>query len=360
MFSMWHASCYNARMILRQLFDKESSTYTYLLADEGSGKALLIDPVRENIERDLTLVAELGVSLCWVLETHVHADHVTGASALRARTGARTAASAVGAPCVDRALTDRDVIELGALLVEARTTPGHTDDGVSYVVPGYVFTGDTLLIRSCGRTDFQNGNPAELYRSIMQVLFSLPDATIVFPGHDYRGHTSSTIGEERRRNSRIAGKTEAEFVALMNSLDLPRPVKLDMAVAANRACGEASSPDIYDRSALNVGGWRDSGAEAVRFALGSTRVVDVREPAEWTAELGHIAEAELIPLTQVAERAESWNKSETLILVCRSGNRSGKAAAALQLRGFTRLINMTGGMLGWQAAKLPVVGKTSL
>jgi sulfur dioxygenase len=347
-------------MIIRQLFDKESSTYTYLLADEGSGSALLIDPVRENVERDLTLVADLGFSLRWVLETHVHADHVTGASALRALTGARTAASAVGAPCVDRALGDGDIIELGALQVRACATPGHSDDGVSYVVSGYVFTGDTLLIRSCGRTDFQNGNAAVLYRSITQVLFSLPDETIVLPAHDYRGHTSSTIGEERRKNSRVAGKTEAEFVALMNTLDLPRPAKLEMAVAANRACGEESSArDIYDRSALNVGGWRDAGADEVSYAVGSTRVVDVREPAEWTAELGHIAEAELIPLALVPERSDAWNKNETLVLVCRSGNRSGRAAAALQLRGFTRLINMTGGMLAWNTGKFPVAGKTS-
>ena len=224
-------------MILRQLFDKESSTYTYLVADPATRQAALIDPVLEQVDRDLALVAELGVSLTWVLETHVHADHVTAAGILRERTGAKTAASAVGAPCVDRALKDGDVVELGDVRITALETPGHTDDGLSFTVGDHVLTGDTLLVRGCGRADFQNGSPEALYESITKVLFALPDETVVLPGHDYKGFTASTIGEEKRHNPRVAGRTKEEFAAIMNALGLPKPKKIDVAVPANRACG---------------------------------------------------------------------------------------------------------------------------
>lgn len=229
-----------AGMFLRQLFDPESSTYTYLIADPATGQAALIDPVAEQVERDLTLIGELGFTLAWVLDTHVHADHVTAAGLLRARTGARTAASAAGAPCVDRGLHDGDVIAVGGLAVEAIATPGHTDDSLSFRAGDVVFTGDALLIRGCGRADFQNGDPAVLYASITTRLFALPDATTVYPGHDYHGRTASTIGEERRWNPRVAGKSREQFVALMNALGLPPPKKLATAVPANRACGQAS------------------------------------------------------------------------------------------------------------------------
>ncbi len=227
-------------MFVRQLFDLESSTYTYLVADRAAGVAALIDPVAEQVERDLTIIAELGLTLTHILDTHVHADHVTAAGLLRARTGARTYASAAGAPCVDVGLHDGDEITLGAVTLTARTTPGHTDDSLTFVGPGVACTGDTLLIRGCGRADFQNGDPAVLYASITERLFALPDATVVYPGHDYQGRTASSIGEERRWNPRLAGKSKDEFVVLMNALGLPPPKKLATAVPANRACGQAS------------------------------------------------------------------------------------------------------------------------
>jgi glyoxylase-like metal-dependent hydrolase (beta-lactamase superfamily II) len=226
-------------MLLRQLFDPESSTYTYLIADPSTREAALIDPVKEHLERDLRLLHELKLSLRHVLETHVHADHVTSAGDLRERTGARTAAAAAGAPCVDLHLRHGDMIRLGFLAVTTLETPGHTDDGLCFVAEGHVFTGDTLLIRGCGRSDFQNGDPGQLYDSITRVLFRLPDETVVLPGHDYRGMTSSSIGEERAHNPRVAGKTREQFIALMNGLHLPPPKKLDLAVPANRACGRA-------------------------------------------------------------------------------------------------------------------------
>jgi sulfur dioxygenase len=224
-------------MIFRQLFDPETSTYTYLLGDERTRTAILIDPVRERVERDLALLGELGLTLAYVLETHVHADHVTAAGVLRERTGARTVWGARGARCADLHVAAGDLIVTGDLRVAVLETPGHTDDSVSYVAEGRVFTGDALTIRGAGRTDFQNGDPRTLYRSITRTLFALPDETEVFPGHDYRGLTMSTIGEEKRWNPRVAGKSEDEFVAIMNGLALPPPKKLDEAVPANRACG---------------------------------------------------------------------------------------------------------------------------
>jgi len=229
-------------VIFRQLWDKESSTFTYLLADEASGEAALVDPVLEHVERDLALTADLGLRLTSVLDTHVHADHVTAAGVLRARTGARTHFSARGGPdCADVLLEDGAEVRVGALTIRALATPGHTGGCMSYVADGRVFTGDTLLVRGCGRTDFQDGDPEALWRSVHEKLFTLPDATCVYPAHDYRGHTSSTIGEEKRLNPRLGGDaTVASFVALMRNLDLPPPAKIHEAVPANRACGRVT------------------------------------------------------------------------------------------------------------------------
>jgi sulfur dioxygenase len=227
-------------MILRQLFDPETSTFTYLVADPHSRTAALIDPVREHVERDLSLLAQLGLELRYVLETHVHADHVTGAGLLAARTGATTIAHRLGADCASQHVGDGDVLRLGTVTIEVLATPGHTDDSVSYRVGGNVFTGDALLIRGTGRADFQNGDPGQLYDSLTQVLLALPDGTRVWPGHDYKGFTSSTVGEERRFNPRLAGKSRDEFITIMNNLGLPAPRKLAESVPANRRCGHAA------------------------------------------------------------------------------------------------------------------------
>jgi glyoxylase-like metal-dependent hydrolase (beta-lactamase superfamily II) len=224
-------------MVVRQLFDAETSTFTYLLVDPASRNAALIDSVREQVDRDLHLVDELGVVLTHVLDTHTHADHITGAGLIRARTRAHTYGSTLGASCTDVHLRHGDLIEIGASTLSVLATPGHTDDSISYYTPGAVFTGDALLIRGCGRTDFQNGDARTLFDSITRVLWSLPDDTIVYPAHDYRGFTSSTIGEERRWNPRVAGSSPDAFAALMDNLHLPRPRKMDEAVPANRACG---------------------------------------------------------------------------------------------------------------------------
>jgi sulfur dioxygenase len=228
-------------MIFRQLFDADSCTYTYLLADEATREALLIDPVREQVERDLEFIAELDLKLVWVLETHVHADHVTGAGVLRERSGARTALSwQGGAACADRQLRHGDRVAFGARQLEVRATPGHTDSCVSYVLDdrSLAFTGDSLLIRGCGRTDFQQGDPGRLWRSVHEQIFALPDDCLLYPAHDYRGRSVTTVAEEKRHNPRLGqGRTEQEFVAIMNALGLAPPKRIAEAVPANRNCG---------------------------------------------------------------------------------------------------------------------------
>jgi sulfur dioxygenase len=224
-------------MQVRQLFDQDTFTFTYLLIDETTNGAAIIDPVREQIERDSRLIEELGLKLKYVLETHVHADHVTSAAALAERTGASTAASRLGAACAMIHLQDGDVVSFGDSVLRVLETPGHTRDSLSLVGGGQVFTGDALLVRGTGRTDFQSGNADALYDSITQKLFALPDGTVVWPGHDYRGHRASTIGEERRHNPRLAGKTRQEFGSIMSELKLAPPKRIQSAVPANLACG---------------------------------------------------------------------------------------------------------------------------
>jgi len=224
-------------MLFRQLFDRASCTYTYLLACERTSQAVLIDPVVSCVERDARLLSELGLALRWVLETHVHADHVTGSAALRARLGGESVVAAnagvFGASCTVRT---GDHVVFGDHHLEVRETPGHTAGCVSYVLDDHsaVFTGDALFVRGCGRTDFQGGSAQTLYRSVHAQLFTLPDATKVYPGHDYNGQTVSTIGEERAHNPRLGGgRDEMAFVAIMAALDLSPPAHIDVALPAN-------------------------------------------------------------------------------------------------------------------------------
>jgi glyoxylase-like metal-dependent hydrolase (beta-lactamase superfamily II) len=229
-------------MIFRQLFDKQSSTYTYLLADAASGEALLIDPVRSELETYLRLLRELNLKLTVALDTHVHADHITALGALREATGCRSLmGKQAQSDCVSGRFAHGDVLYFGRHALQVIYTPGHTDDSYSFYLPeqGMVFTGDTLLIRGTGRTDFQNGNAQQQYSSLFGRLLTLPAETLVYPGHDYKGWTVSTIGEERAHNPRLQVQGEAAYVALMGSLKLPSPAMMDVAVPANRACGLA-------------------------------------------------------------------------------------------------------------------------
>jgi sulfur dioxygenase len=231
-------------VIFRQLFDRESCTYTYLLGDEASGEAALVDTVKENVSRDLELVEQLGLRLVALLETHVHADHVTGAGDIRKRTGATCYVPRLGgAPCADVPLGHGDEVRVGVLRLGVLATPGHTSGCVSYLLSDRVLTGDALLVRGCGRTDFQEGDAGTLWDSVHTHLFALPEATLVYPAHDYKGMTVSTIREEKRHNPRLGGdKTRAAFIELMASLGLPPPARIAEALPANRACGEPTGP----------------------------------------------------------------------------------------------------------------------
>ncbi len=221
-------------MIFRQLFDPATFTYTYLVGDRPGGEAVIVDPVREQAQRDLALVRELGLKLTWIVETHVHADHVTGARALRSSTGARSAVSRhCGATGFDRLLDDGDIFEFGMAKLTVIATPGHTPGSSCFLCEDRLLTGDTLLIGGCGRTDFQQGDAAELYESITRKLFTLPDDTLVYPGHDYRGRRVSTIAEERETNPRLAGVTRERFIEIMANLDLPAPARMAESVPAN-------------------------------------------------------------------------------------------------------------------------------
>lgn len=227
-------------MIFRQLFDPISSTYTYLLGDEETGKAALVDPVLPAWQRDLKLVRELGLELAYTVETHVHADHITSARRLRRESGSRVVYPAVNAPpCIDERMEEGRPLQMGAIRIEGLYTPGHTDDHFAYLVDGKVLTGDALLIDGCGRTDFQNGDAGVLYRSVREKLFRLPDDTLVYPAHDYQGRRVSSIAQERQRNPRLGGgRTLEEFRDLMANLNLPYPKFIDFAVPGNRACGQ--------------------------------------------------------------------------------------------------------------------------
>lgn len=227
-------------MLFRQLFDQESCTYTYLIGDPESQEAVLVDPVLEQVGRDRQLLRELGLRLRLCLETHVHADHITGTGSLREDPGCEglvPGGAQVG--CATREVQDGEVLQVGSLRIQAVATPGHTDSHLAYWVNGsHVLTGDALFIRGCGRTDFQGGDPGILYDSVMQKLFTLPDETLVYPAHDYRGHSVSTIGEEKAWNPRFVDRSREDFIEFMNGLNLPDPKRMMEAVPANQQCGQ--------------------------------------------------------------------------------------------------------------------------
>ncbi len=225
-------------MIFRQLFDPVSSTYTYLLAERRGGEALIIDPVLERVEQYLQLIRELDLKLVMAMDTHIHADHVTGIGSLRS---ASQCATAMGdqskSECVSVRFKEGEILKEDGIRLQAMYTPGHTDDSYSFLMDDRVFTGDTLLIRGTGRTDFQNGDPGDQYDSLFGKLLTLPDDTLVYPAHDYEGRTSSSIIEERAHNPRLQVKSRQEYIDLMNGLRLSAPRLMDKAVPANRRCG---------------------------------------------------------------------------------------------------------------------------
>jgi sulfur dioxygenase len=354
-------------MIFRQLFDPQSSTYTYLLGDAASREAVLIDPVFEQARRDAALVEELGLKLLWTLETHVHADHVTGASLLKRKLGSRIALSrASGAEGADRVLVSPDRITFGKRHLEARATPGHTDGCTTYVLDdrSMAFTGDALLIRGCGRTDFQQGDARTLFRSVREQIFPLPDACLLYPGHDYRGLTVTSVGEEKRYNPRLAESVgEADFVGYMSHLGLPHPKQMDVAVPANLQCGrpkpgfDLQNPD-WAPLTYTFGGIWEVQPDWLEEHLREVQIVDVREPDEFDGPLGHLPGARLIPLGALVEKRSLLDAQKPTVVVCRSGARSAQATVLLGKAGFAKVANLAGGMLRWRTQRFAVDGGT--
>jgi glyoxylase-like metal-dependent hydrolase (beta-lactamase superfamily II)/rhodanese-related sulfurtransferase len=349
-------------MLFRQLFDHVSSTYTYLLADEGTREALLVDTVFEQHARDAALVRELELRLVAVLDTHCHADHVTGAWLMRQAFGARIGlAAAYGARNVDLPLAHGDRVAFGALALEVRATPGHTAGCLSFVTADrrMVFTGDALLVRGAGRTDFQHGDARQLYRSIREQLFTLPDACLVYPAHDYEGRTVSTIEEERRYNPRIGGGArEEDFVGYMRNLGLPHPKQIAIAVPANLRSGrpedgEAPREPSWGPVVMTYGGMPEIGPEWVARHRDEVHVLDVRSPAEFDGELGHIERAQLIPLDDLRARASEVGDDKPVVVVCQTGRRSAMATLILRKAGHERVATLAGGMVGWRDLGLP-------
>jgi len=343
-------------MIFRQLFDQVSGTYSYLMASRHGGEALIIDPVLEKVDRYLQLVRELDLNLVKAVDTHLHADHITGLGALRDKTHCITVmGEQTKADVVSMRLSDGDKLTIEGVSLEAIYTPGHTDDSYSFIMPDRVFTGDTLLIRGTGRTDFQNGDPRAQYESIFGRLLKLPEATLVYPAHDYKGDTVSTIGEEKAYNPRLQVKSVDEYVALMNNLKLANPKMMDVAVPANMKVG-LHQEEIARR------GWALSAAEALGL-IGKPDValIDLREKTERERH-GSIPGSLHVPYPALQENIGEGgmlhelakSTSKRLVFYCAFGERSAMAVQAAQDLGLASACHIQGGMDAWKKASGPL------
>jgi sulfur dioxygenase len=343
-------------MLFREL--NRGKCKTYLVACEETHRAALVDPVKEKLERYVAMLAYHGLRLDAVIDTHTHADHRTAGFDLRELVGASAIMHRrAPAPHIDRHVDDGDTIAIGNLQLRVLATPGHTPDGISLVCHGCVLTGDTLMIRGTGRSDFAGGDPGAQYDAITGKLFRLPDETLVFPAHDYRGNLSSTIGDEKRSNPRVAGRTREAYIDLMNNLGLPLPDKIQECLQPNETALEDDRLRFPTLAELNK--VRQRAPQEVQVDLGSSSaplILDVREPEEFDGELGHIPGAVLIPLQDLPVRAAEIevHKERPVVVVCRAGVRSTTAAAILTGLGFEQVSNLKGGMLDWSDQGLAV------
>lgn len=359
-----------------QLFDPASSSYTYVLFDEATREAAIIDPVDTQLERDLGLLRQYGLKLVWTIETHAHADHITSAAQLAEHTGALTVAPAgCDIATAARQLADGEELRFGNQTLKALHTPGHTAGSMCFLWGNHIFTGDTLLIGGCGRTDFQSGSAEALFHSLTEVLFKLPESTVVWPGHDYQGRSQSSIGAEKTGNARVAGKTQEEFVATMAALNLPRPKRMDEAVPANQSSGlrqDAGAPVALVPATGYAGDITPMLAHAW-WQSGDAVLVDVRTDAEreW---VGFVPGAVALAWKQWPGMAlnpafdsglQALPKDKKLLMLCRSGVRSIAAAQRATelgfeayniLEGFEGPPNKSahrGRTAGWRFAGLP-------
>jgi sulfur dioxygenase len=339
-------------MIFRQLFDSVSGTYSYLLASRRGGEALIIDPVLEKVERYLQLVKELDLRLVKAVDTHLHADHITGLGALRDRTHCITVmGEQTKADVVSMRLSDGDKLTIEGVSLDVLYTPGHTDDSYSFAMADRVFTGDTLLIRGTGRTDFQNGDPRLQYDSIFGRLLKLPDETFVFPAHDYKGETVSTIGEEKRFNPRLQVKSIDEYVELMNNLKLPNPKMMDVVLPANLRVG-LHQEEVAKR------GWALTAAQA-KALIGrpEAALIDLRERSE-REKHGVIPGSLHVPYPELQENIGTGGilhelataTTKRIVFYCAFGERSAMAVQAAQDAGLASACHIAGGMDAWKRA----------
>ena len=341
-------------MIFRQLFDSVSGTYSYLIASRKGAEALIIDPVLEKVDRYIQLLDELDLRLVKAVDTHLHADHVTGLGALRDRTRCVTVMGEnTKADVVSMRLSDGDRLDIEGISLDVIYTPGHTDDSYSFTMGDRVFTGDTLLIRGTGRTDFQNGDPRAQYESIFNRLLKLPDETLVYPAHDYKGDTVSTIGEERRCNPRLQVKSVDDYVQLMNNLKLPNPKMMDVAVPANMHIGLA-------QSAVAEKGWALLPLEAMALVgRPDIALVDLREKRERERH-GVIPGALHEPYTELADNIgpggllRALGADRRVVFYCAYGERSAMAVQAAQEAGITSACHIQGGIAAWKDAGGPI------
>jgi glyoxylase-like metal-dependent hydrolase (beta-lactamase superfamily II)/rhodanese-related sulfurtransferase len=376
-------------MLFKQLFDQETWTYTYLIADPINKDAVLIDPVNTHIDDYLAMLAEQGLQLKYTLETHVHADHITASGLLRQRLGAQTGVSALcGAETADFQIKDGDVFSFtNGEQIKVIATPGHTVGSISFLWRDRVFTGDALLIGGCGRTDFQGGDAGAQYDSITKRLFTLPDDTLVYPGHDYQQRWVSNIMQERTTNPRLAGKTREQFIEIMNNLNLPKPKRIDEAVPANRYCGleenerqdavvlretmresaktEETPGTTCGGDMPKIGGItaQDMVAAAKQqiteidvkkakqlIAEGGIAVIDTREESEYAA--GHLDNAVALPRGvlefKIGNFPELADKSKPVLIYCRTGGRASLAALSMKTLGYTNVLSIAGGYEAWQ------------
>ena len=343
-------------MIFREL--NHGKCKTYLAISEATRKAAVIDPLRDKIERYLAVLAYYGWRLDLIIDTHTHADHRSGAMELGELAGAPVAMHRLApAPHVRIHVEDGQVLKVGDEELRVLDTPGHTPDSISLLAKDRVFTGDVLFIHGTGRSDFAGGDAGIQYDSITRKLFTLPDEVLVFPGHDYRGHTQSTIGEEKRSNPRLAGKSRDDYIKLMNNLGLPLPDGIQESLQPNQSDLDAGALKFPTLSQLNA--VRQLSAAELRDWIASSNppmVIDVREEDEYRGALGHIAGAHLIPLKELPERSGELAeaKGRDIVAICRVGVRSATAAAILTGLGFEHVWNLKGGMIEWRDAQLPV------
>ena len=344
-------------MLFRQMFDSVSGTYSYLLASRPGGEALIIDPVLEKVDRYIQLLRELDLRLVKAIDTHLHADHVTGLAELRDRTHCITVMGEhTKADVVSMRVEDGDKIEIEGVDLDVIYTPGHTDDSYSFTMADRVFTGDTLLIRGTGRTDFQNGDPRAQYESIFGRLLKLPDQTLVYPAHDYKGDTVSTIGEEKACNPRLQVKSVDEYVALMNSLNLPNPKMMDVAVPANMKVGLAQAE-------LARRGWTIAATDAARLLqAGDILLVDLREAGE-RAKHGLIPGSIHAPYADLRNSLQPGGMLHRLarttgsrvMFYCAYGERSAMAVQTAQDAGLKSACHIQGGLNEWKKFGGPTV-----